>query len=413
MYDYYEDIVHWLLMSFGHALNDQVPLWVHSVLHLTVFWAPLTMFVLITVASAIKLQKKYFQKNLNIHKTDHSVSADFGSNVFLFILKHTFRQQLLLTSIGVIAMPILYLTLELPKIIINDVINSTTFPVVILTRDFSQNQLLFTLSAVFLGAISIGGALKYTINVYKGRVGERILRRLRLSIYRSWRTGRGSKRRSEIIPLIAQEVEPIGGFASDAFSLPVFQGGTFITILFFMFMQDPVLGTAALTLLPVQIFLIPKLQRRVNSLARLRVIEIRSLGGELGDQSSHHERNREEILIIGSLLRRVEEIRQNIHKIKFLMKAINNFLTALTPFLFYSIGGYLVIENRLTIGALVAVIAAQKEFSSPLRELFKYYQNAADVTIRFSEVMKFLDLKIEGNSNLATDAFVKSYSSTN
>jgi len=413
MYDYYEGIVHWLLMSLGHTLNVQGPLWAHSVLHLTVFWAPLTTLVFIIVASAIKLQKKNILNNTNLRKVFTPESPTFGSNVFLFILKHTFRQQLFLTSLGLIAMPILYLTLELPKIIINDVINSTTFPVFILTKYFSQNELLFTLSAVFLGAVSIGGSLKYTINVYKGKVGERILRRLRLSIYRSWRTGRGSKRRSEIIPLIVQEVEPIGGFASDSFSLPVFQGGTFVTILFFMFMQDPVLGTAALTLLPVQIFLIPKLQRRINSLARLRVIEIRSLSGELGDQSSHHERNRAEILIIGSLLRRVEDIRQNIHRIKFLMKAINNFLTALTPFLFYSIGGYLVIENQLTIGALVAVIAAQKEFSSPLRELFKYYQNAADVTVRFNEVTKFLDLKIEGNSNVETDAFVKHYSKTN
>ena len=72
--------------------------------------------------------------------------------------------------------------------------------------------------------------------------------------------------------MIAQEVEPIGGFASNAFSQPVFQGGTFITILVFMFAQDPIRGAAAMTLLPVQLILIPRLQRRINVLVRERVV---------------------------------------------------------------------------------------------------------------------------------------------
>ena len=65
-------------------------------------------------------------------------------------------------------------------------------------------------------------------------------------------------------------------------------------------------------------------------------------------------------------------------------------MTALTPFFFYSIGGYLVIEGRLTLGALVAVLAAYKDFSAPLRELFRYYQSAEDVRIRYEEMLRFL-----------------------
>lgn len=401
MYGYYEGIVHWLAMSLGHSLSDQVPIWLHSFLHITLFWAPLGMFVLALTIGAIKLRKTLSVKN-PIHKNKEiDEASEFGANAYAFIIRYTLKQQLLLAGLGLLAMPVLYLTLELPKIIINDVINSTNFPIIFLNVGFSQTMSLFTLSAVFLVAISFGGVLKYSMNVYRGKVGERILRRFRLRIYRCWRDGQGSARRSEIIPLIAQEVEPIGGFAADAFSLPVFQGGTFLTILVFMFMQDPLLGAAALTLLPLQIFLIPKLQHRVNRLARNRVIEIRVLGGELGDQSSRLVRNRKEIQTIGASLKNVEKIRRNIHKVKFFMKALNNFLTALTPFFFYSIGGYLVIEDRLSIGALIAVIAAQKEFSSPLKELFRYYQDAADVNIRFKEIVKFLGSKKTPSDRLA------------
>lgn len=395
MYGYYESVVHWLAMSLGHGLTDRVPIWLHSFLHITLFWAPLAMFSFAIMILVLRLRGVFTNKNLLHQIEEKQETSQFGANAYAFIIQYTLKQQALLTGLGLLAMPILYLTLELPKIIINDVISSTNFPIIFMNIHFSQSMSLFVLSAVFLCAIAIGGVLKYCINVYKGKVGERVLRRFRLRIYRCWREGQGSSRRSEIIPLMAQEVEPIGGFASDAFSLPVFQGGTFITILVFMFVQDPVLGAAAVTLLPLQLYLIPKLQRRVNVLARQRVKEIRELGGELGDQSSREDRDRREIQNIGASLKNVEKIRRDIHKIKFLMKALNNFLTALTPFFFYSIGGFLVIEDRLTIGALIAVIAAQKEFSSPLKELFRYYQEAANVSIRFQEIVKFLGAKKE------------------
>ena len=72
------------------------------------------------------------------------------------------------------------------------------------------------------------------------------------------------------------------------------------------------------------------------------------------------------------------------------MKALNNFLTALTPFFFYSVGGYLVIEGSLTLGALIAVLAAYKDFSAPLRELFRYYQSYEDVRIRYQGVLDYI-----------------------
>src|SRR3546814_16379895 len=72
------------------------------------------------------------------------------------------------------------------------------------------------------------------------------------------------------------------------------------------------------------------------------------------------------------------------------MKGLNNFITQLTPFFFYTVGGYLVIEDRLSFGALVAVLAAHKDFSAPLKELLRYYQTMEDVRVRFDETQQFL-----------------------
>ena len=52
--------------------------------------------------------------------------------------------------------------------------------------------------------------------------------------------------------MVTAEVEPLGGFIGDAFALPVIQGGTLLTIVAFMFIQDPILGVAAIALYPVQ-----------------------------------------------------------------------------------------------------------------------------------------------------------------
>ena len=52
----------------------------------------------------------------------------------------------------------------------------------------------------------------------------------------------------------------MGGFVGDVLALPAFQGWTLVTILVFMFMQDWILGLAAISMFPVQVYLIPKLQ---------------------------------------------------------------------------------------------------------------------------------------------------------
>jgi ABC-type bacteriocin/lantibiotic exporter with double-glycine peptidase domain len=239
-----------------------------------------------------------------------------------------------------------------------------------------------------LAIVSIG-INKYVLNVFKGYVAERFLRRFRLLVNRQWRNDPVARDKSEIVPILAQEVEPVGGFAADVLTLPILQGGTLATILLFMFIQDPVLGAAALTVLPIQLVLLPKLQRRVNVLSRSRIQEVRQLGRELSDQLRDSQNGQWGLVSTSSSFRELEHVRRRIFRLKYFIKALNNFLTALTPFLFYSLGGYFVIEGRISLGALVAVLAAHKDFSAPLKELFRYYQTLEDTRIRYQEITMF------------------------
>jgi ABC-type multidrug transport system fused ATPase/permease subunit len=374
-------VIHAAAELIGHQLGDHLPDWMHPVLHAVLIWGPLAMLAL-GVVWAVSLLRRVAAA------APTTTVPGLQGGVFGYILRHSRKDQAALIALGLLAMPVLYATLELPKIIINNAIDADRGPVAVAGAPLDQLEYLLLLSALYLVAVTANGALKFGINVYKGRVGERLLRRLRLTVYRRWRAGAGPARRAEVIPLVAQEVEPIGGFAANAFAAPVFQGGTFATILVFMFMQDPILGAAAITLLPVQLVVIPRLQRRVNLLARSRATEMRRLGGQLGEQAAGQ--GGEGVRAISASFKRIEEIRRDLHRRKFFMKAMTNFLTALTPFFFYSIGGWLVIEGSLTLGALVAALAAHKDFSAPLRELLRYYETREDVRIRYAELLGFL-----------------------
>ena len=318
--------------------------------------------------------------------------------IFSYIRRHSWREQILLLILTFSSFPLLYASLELPKIIVNRAIAASDFPRNIYGVELGQVQYLAVLCGIFLSLVAANGAFKYVINVYKGQLGERMLRRLRYQLFSHVlrfpiphfrRTSQG-----EVIAMITSEVEPLGGFIGDAFAQPAFQGGTLLTILIFMFAQDVVLGIAAVALYPLQVYLIPKLQRQVNALAKERVRTVRRLADKIGETVSAieevHANDTSELhrADFSRWVGTIYGIRLKIYRKKFFIKFLNNFIAQLTPFFFYSIGGYLVITGRLTFGALVAVLSAYKDLSSPWKELLDWYQQKEDARVKYDQLVE-------------------------
>ena len=80
-------------------------------------------------------------------------------------------------------------------------------------------------------------------------------------------------------------------------------------------------------------------------------------------------------------------IRVEIYKRKFFVKFLNNFLAQVTPFFFYSVGGYFVIQGELSLGALVAVLGAYKDILDPWKELLAWYSTKEDVRIKYEQIV--------------------------
>ena len=302
-----------------------------------------------------------------------------------------------------VSFPFLYYSLDLPKTIVNQAIGGHHFPAPFLGMEFDQIPYLMTLCGVFLVLVFINGGFKYYINTCKGQLGERMLRRFRYALYlrllRFPTTYFHKTSSAQIIPMITTECEQLGGFIGDAFVLPAFQGGTLLTLIIFMFIQNWQLGLAAVALYPIQGWIIPKLQRIVNQLGKRRIRTIRVVADQVQESAAGiaeiqaNDTVKLRLSHFAHILGVIYDIRYEIYQRKFFVKFLNNFIGQLTPFFFYSIGGYLVIKghgdpNGLTFGALVAVLAAYKDLASPWKELLDFYQNNQNSRITYDQIVE-------------------------
>ena len=320
------------------------------------------------------------------------------SSIYGYILHHSLREQIYLVVVTLVSFPFLYYSLDLPKLIVNRAISGKDFPQKFMGWDFDQIPYLLVLCCIFFALVLINGWFKLHLNVRKGQVGERMLRRLRYQLYERVlrfplhhfdRTATG-----QVIAMMTGELEPVGGFIGDAFALPISQGGTLLTIFVFMFVQDPILGAAAVAFYPLQGYLIPKMQRIIRRLGRERVRKVRGLSDRIAETIAARAEIRAndaavyQLADISQRLGEIYDIRFEIYNRKFFVKFLNNLIGNLTPFLFFLIGGYYVIEGLLSFGALVAVLAAYKDLSSPWKELLDFYQNQQDVAIKYEQVVE-------------------------
>ncbi|MCA0421506.1 MAG: ABC transporter ATP-binding protein, partial [Proteobacteria bacterium] len=165
------------------------------------------------------------------------------SNLFRYIWQKSRAEQVVVLLIILVSIPFNWASFDVPKRIVNDAIQGGAFKdgkTTATLMDFTlhlpswlggasykisdgiqvgQYGLLLGLSTYFLLLVLINGAFKYVINVRKGILGERMLRRMRYDLFSQLMRFRPEEIRAvkpaEIASMIKDEVEPIGGFVGD------------------------------------------------------------------------------------------------------------------------------------------------------------------------------------------------------
>ncbi|KAA3500099.1 ABC transporter ATP-binding protein [Rhizobium rhizogenes] len=336
-----------------------------------------------------------------------------------YIWSHTRRQQLFILLIVALSMIPYFLAFDLPKQIVNGPIQGDGFEGANATQLFmhltvdipywgtvtlfpglelNRMSMLMALSLTFLALVVINGLFKYYINTFKGRLGERLLRRIRFElidrILRFPPTHFKRVKGAEISSMVKDEVEPLGGFTGDAFVQPALLGGQALSALFFILVQNFWLGLIAAFMAAIQVGIIPKMRRRLIELGRQRQLSARQLAGRIGEMvdgigTIHaYDTSNFERADASHRLGDIFKIRYDLYQWKFLVKFINNFLAQLTPFFFYALGGYLTLKGSLDVGQLVAVINAYKELPGPLKELIDWDQARQDVQVKYEQVFE-------------------------
>ena len=343
-------------------------------------------------------------------------------NIFKYIWRYSRSEQIKILLVVLVSLPFYFISLDLPKSIVNEGIQGSGFfgpgseqPFLAIDLPFGemltgetvplfdgfmmdQSTLLIALSLAFLLMVFINGGFKYFINTSKGRMGERMLRRLRYEladrILRFPILQVRKVKQAEVATMIKDEIEPLGGFIGDAFIAPAFLGSQALTALIFIMIQSIWLGLAAAVVVLVQAFLIPYLRAPILRLNRERVLAARALAGRIGEvvegavEVHAHDTSNFERADLSARLGRIFQIRYEVFQRKFFVKFLNNFLAQMTPFVFYLGGGFLALYGYLDIGALVAVIAAYKDLPGPIKEIIDWDQRRLDVQIKYEQVIE-------------------------
>jgi putative ABC transport system ATP-binding protein len=341
-------------------------------------------------------------------------------NLFKYILKHSRADQLAILAVVAVSLLFYYASLDLPKTIVNAITKlsahadrtSTFMHLEIGLPDFlggyslvlfegfrlERTTYLIAICLLFLVFVVINNWFKVYINTAKGKMGERMLRRLRFDLFdRLLRFPQSQFRKvkqAEIATMIKDEVEPLGGFIGDAFIQPAFLGGYALTALYFMLLQSVWLGMVAVVILVVQAVVIPKLRKKILVLGKQRQLTARALAGRIaecvdGSVEIHvHDTSNYERADIVDRLARIYDIRFELYQRKFAVKGLNNFLAQVTPFTFYLLGGLLAFAGKVDLGIIVAVINAYKDLPGPVKELIDWDQQRQDVQIKYEQVVE-------------------------
>src|SRR5258708_36705141 len=118
------------------------------------------------------------------------VAGDFSPverSLFGFIIKYSKRDQLLIVPLVVASMVVYYLSLDLPKTIINQAIQGVSFPSVesvkrLLGFELHRVPYLLALSILFLGLIVVNRWPQFQINTTTGSTAQPMPRRIASSL---------------------------------------------------------------------------------------------------------------------------------------------------------------------------------------------------------------------------------------
>lgn len=303
------------------------------------------------------------------------------------------KLQVIIVGLVVITVATRVLPLEMQKRVINQAIGQ------------SDMHALYLYSGLYIAFVVLAGILKYILNIMQSYIGQKTLLTIREELFQHvLKLPLGFYRRSSpglVISSLTQELEGLGVFIGAAVAVPLVNILTFFAMSGYMFYLNPWLAILSISIYPLDLIVVPMVQKRYNKANSARINGQRDLAGHVGESiTGIHE-----VQGNGSFLLEGERFGKKAYLLfhhmlwmqiyKFGIKFVNNFFQNLGPFLLFLVGGYLAIKGRFDLGALVAYLSAYEKLYDPWRELMEFYQQYQDSRVRYKQVMDYFDQEPE------------------
>jgi ABC-type bacteriocin/lantibiotic exporter with double-glycine peptidase domain len=304
------------------------------------------------------------------------------NSLYAFIWQESRRSQIWLCLLTLCVVPLSMVPLELQRRMVDDALASRSVAV------------LLPLAGAYLGIILLHGGLKYLLNVYRGRVIETTVRRLREIIYAGSLEQHVSEmpmlevERGGLVSMVAAEAEDVGGFVGESISLPLLQGGTIVAVLGYLAWVQPLIAGVAVALYLPQLFVVRWGQGRINRFARAHAKLVRKLGDHIviiGPAAPPGGNPMRRFMRIAG---RAFDARIAIYRLKFFLTFFGNFLDALGPLVVLLFGGWLVIHGRAEISTLVVFISGIQRVADPWDQLISFYRTAANAGVKYRLILE-------------------------
>ena len=254
-------------------------------------------------------------------------------------------------------------------------------------NQFDANQ-LYLLGAGMMGVILLSLSLKWIMGYRSQLLGEDVIRLIRKRLLSDTVASSGKSgavTQGTLSTAVTVEAEDLGKFCGNAFSQPLMQVGTLISVISFIGATQPGLGAVALAMIVPQVVIVVFSQRKVNTLLAERV---RLLRGAT-DQFSADEL-KAVVDTVTADFDSIYGVRKRMFgwklSSKFLLSAINGAGTVTVLML----GGYFVMQGATDVGTVVAATIGLERLRGPTMFMISYYREVSANRVKFELLRELL-----------------------
>jgi ABC-type multidrug transport system fused ATPase/permease subunit len=303
-----------------------------------------------------------------------------STDLYSYIWKTSRSRQIGICVLTMVLAPLMMVPLELQRRIVNEALPGKNV------------WLLATLGGVYLGVVCLQGAIKFWLNMLKGMAIEGIARNIRLRVVDRMglhgTTGHATGtdlHAGTAVSMLAGETEDVSGFGGDAFGLPLLTAGTIAYVAAYLLWVEPAIAILAVVIYLPQALIVPITQYAINRLARLRIVNVRSLG-RLAVKTGAQMPDAALLPTGASIIDRIYRLRIAIYLRKYLLAALGNFLDSLGIIVVLTIGGYMVIMGQTQVGTLLVFISGLGKIADPWDELINFYRSVSNTAVAYDMI---------------------------